>query len=295
MGEEIDIDSMEVDAFGYAGYFEGGFDSSVYAKNSLAIYKVLSQFKEIKPSAADSIIARAHEGTFGDINGAPSNTTFTTTAMATAERVKVLMEMIMFLQMDPQNFEKFFQYGCWCFPDGARSVIGGYGEPRDGADMVCKRYHKCQQCINQDYVDCPEWAGYKYRGIIDKKTGKKRIECLNKSGCRKDHCECDSKLAQDLAEYEMLWDPMLNQQYGGFDRTTECPLQDVRSNNVNNEHECCGKYPNRFPYVSKSQSGELRKCCKSKTYDPRTLACCHDGELRAAGSCMTYDEYKQSL
>ena len=36
---------------------------------------------------------------------------------------------------DP-SFDKFFQYGCYCFPDGEKAVLGGYGEARDGADLV---------------------------------------------------------------------------------------------------------------------------------------------------------------
>merc|ERR1711933_131423 len=33
----------------------------------------------------------------------------------TVNRVEVLMKMIMYLQVDP-SFDKFFQYGCYCFP-----------------------------------------------------------------------------------------------------------------------------------------------------------------------------------
>lgn len=40
---------------------------------------------------------------------------------------------------DP-SFDKFFQYGCWCFPDGEKNVLGGYGEAKDGADAVCRIY-----------------------------------------------------------------------------------------------------------------------------------------------------------
>lgn len=39
------------------------------------------------------------------------------------------------MSSDP-SFDKFFQYGCYCFPDGEKSVLGGYGEARDGADQV---------------------------------------------------------------------------------------------------------------------------------------------------------------
>ena len=42
---------------------------------------------------------------------------------------------------DP-SFDKFFQYGCYCFPDGTNQVLGGYGEARDGADLVTFNFIK---------------------------------------------------------------------------------------------------------------------------------------------------------
>ena len=39
-------------------------------------------------------------------------------------------------------------------------------------------------------------------------------------------------------------------------------------------------------YVSKNSKGDLRKCCLTKTYDPRQLACCQHHELKAVGTCF---------
>lgn len=224
-------------------------------------------------------------GGFGDINQGPQSPGV---QAASSKRIQMLMKMIMYLQADP-SFDKFFQYGCWCFPDGEKQVLGGYGEAKDGPDSVCKKYHSCQRCIDSDYVDCPVWAPYKYDGKIDKVTGKKIIRCKNKPGtCRRNHCECDKKLAEDLAEYEMVWNPTLSLQMGGFDRVNECPQHQERAANSgnDNEHECCGNYPERFPYVSKNTKGDIRRCCNTKTYDPRTLACCQNDELKEVGTCF---------
>jgi hypothetical protein len=223
-------------------------------------------------------------GGFGSINEGPNSPGV---QAASAKRIQMLMKMIMYLQADP-SFDKFFQYGCWCFPDGEKSVLGGYGEAKDGADQVCKKYHNCQRCVDHDYVDCPEWAPYRYSGKIDKATGKKVLKCNNKPGtCRRNHCECDKKLAEDLAEFEMVWNPTLSLQMGGFDRTAECPSGEKRSNSGNdNEHSCCGVYPERYPYVSQNQKGDTRKCCLTKTYDPRVLACCQHHELKEVGTCF---------
>lgn len=71
-------------------------------------------------------------GGFGTINEGPNSPGV---QAASAKRIQVLMKMIMYLQADP-SFDKFFQYGCWCFPDGEMNVLGGYGEAQDGADSV---------------------------------------------------------------------------------------------------------------------------------------------------------------
>jgi hypothetical protein len=101
-----------------------------------------------------------------------------------------------------------------------------------------------------------------------------------------------------LAEHEMMWNPKHHQLNGGFDRHSECKIREERTikTTQDNEQECCGKYPDRFSYVSKNNlNGDRRKCCVSKTYDPKVLACCHDGDLRQAGACMTQEEYLATL
>lgn len=260
----------------YEGELEG-FDIEQF-RESEAVNRVLNQamFQQAN-------FQRGQSGGFGGINSGPNSPGV---AQSTASRVEVLMKMIMYLQVDP-SFDKFFQYGCYCFPDGEKSVLGGYGEARDGADQICKKYHNCQRCINKDYNDCPEWAPYKYKGLQDATTGQKYLECLNKEGsCRRNHCECDKRLAEQLAEYEMAWNPQYSLAFGGFDRSKSCPAVDKRTNNNNdNQHECCGTYPDRYPYVSESETGVLRKCCDTKTYDPRVLACCQDNVLKQHGTC----------
>lgn len=270
-----DVDDYE-DLDEYEGELEG-FDIEQF-RESDAVNRVLNQamFQQAN-------FQRGQSGGFGGINGGPNSPGV---AQSTANRVEVLMKMIMYLQVDP-SFDKFFQYGCYCFPDGEKSVLGGYGEARDGADQICKKYHNCQRCINKDYNDCPEWAPYKYKGRQDPTTGQKYLECLNKEGsCRRNHCECDKRLAEQLAEYEMAWNPQYSLAFGGFDRAKSCPAADKRTNNNNdNQHECCGNYPDRYPYVSESETGVLRKCCDTKTYDPRVLACCQDNVLKQHGTC----------
>ena len=68
------------------------------------------------------------------------------------------------------------------------------------------------------------------------------------NSCRRNHCECDKRLAEQLAEYELAWNPEYSMAFGGFDRAKSCPAVDKRTNtNNDNTHECCGAYPERFP------------------------------------------------
>ncbi|CAG5109819.1 Oidioi.mRNA.OKI2018_I69.chr2.g4303.t1.cds [Oikopleura dioica] len=205
---------------------------------------------------------------------------------ANAKKLEVIMKMTMFLQADP-NFEKVYKYGCWCFRNGEKSVLGGSGNTIDGADRACKAYQQCHKCMDNDYNDCPAWVPYRFEGKIND-DGRKTITCLNQEGsCRRNHCECDKKLAEDLALHEMTLNP-LNRRDFGFEPEQACKKADSRSISTSHatETSCCGVYPNRFPFVSNRNQGEsLRKCCLNKTYDPRKLACCPGHEVKNHGTC----------
>lgn len=45
--------------------------------------------------------------------------------------------------------------------------------------------------------------------------------------------------------------------------------------------QCCGEYPERFPY----RAGESKACCGSMTYNPKILQCCPGNEIRPIGMC----------
>ncbi|CBY34091.1 unnamed protein product [Oikopleura dioica] len=140
--------------------------------------------------------------------------------------------------------------------------------------------------IATNYVESPS---EKMTGMgIIKEDGSKELKCLNQEGsCRRNHCECDKKLAEDLALHEMTLNP-LNRREFGFEPEMACKKADSRSTSTSSatEQSCCGVYPNRFPFVSNRNQGEsLRKCCLNKTYDPRKLACCPGHEVKTHGTC----------
>ena len=46
---------------------------------------------------------------------------------------------------------------------------------------------------------------------------------------------------------------------------------------VEGQRECCGYYPERYPY-----NWEIgRRCCYDRVYDRRDYQCCAGGEIRA--------------
>ena len=62
-----------------------------------------------------------------------------------------------------------------------------------------------------------EEVGYSYDLNIDDQTGEKSIECTNRRGtCRRNICECDKKLAEQLGKYESEWDESLHRNRGKF-------------------------------------------------------------------------------
>ena len=91
--------------------------------------------------------------------------------------------------------------------------------------------------MDNDYNDCPAWVPYRFEGSrakmilvfikiifigIVKEDGSKELKCLNQEGsCRRNHCECDKKLAEDLALHEMTLNP-LNRRDFGFEPELAC-------------------------------------------------------------------------
>ena len=46
--------------------------------------------------------------------------------------------------------------------------------------------------------------------------------------CRRSLCECDKKLAEDLAGVEYNWVPLYHKNWGGFDKDTYCVAEQTR-------------------------------------------------------------------
>ena len=66
-----------------------------------------------------------------------------------------------------------------------------------------------------------------------------------------------------------------HQHKSGFDTEVECISTGSKS-----VRQCCGEYPDRFPF--KTLDG-LRSCCGDKTFKTGIYMCCSDGSV--AVSC----------
>ena len=97
----------------------------------------------------------------------------------------------------------------------------------------------------------------------------------NGPNCASRACSVETKFVREIAHWQLsnLADTAYLHK-NGFNSVVEC----ATTPGVFSERQCCGAYPNRFPY--RTLSGE-RQCCGSKLYlKSDLLNCCADGSLK---------------
>jgi len=206
-------------------------------------------------------------------------------------RYKHMEKLINFYDQSITNITKYWTYGCWCFQMGDFPLRLGNGSPVDNVDKICKRHKECYQCAKKDAGtgDClPEETGYRFAASFDGVTGATVVQCLNPEGsCRRNICECDKAFASRLpqaAESSDGWNGAHHAHYGGFDSRSSC-LARIHTPGSEHKVECCGEYPDRFPYrFAKDNSG--KQCCGATSiFSQETHDCCDDDVVRTNGSC----------
>jgi len=207
-------------------------------------------------------------------------------------RYQHLEKLISFYDQDIANITKYWSYGCWCFQMGDNPLRLGNGQPVDDLDRTCKKQKECYLCANKDEKErrnqnCyPDETSYKFNAVFDQVTNQPVVQCLNKKGsCKRNICECDKAFASNLKANENLW-LFQNSQYSGFDQRANC-LARISTPGGGGGHveECCGEYPNRFPY-KKRLDGKKTQCCASKTlYQAESHECCNNDFVAALGTC----------
>ena len=163
-------------------------------------------------------------------------------------------------------------------------------------DEACEKWHRCRRCTWLDDPSCDprRMYGFEQRKRMDSNNNyipdSFEINCdsdANTTPCMKNRCECDNELARTLyvlagfASNSETVTPIEDLHYwllidAGFDPTTDnqCkpepvepkPVESGGSNPCANggctggSHTtaCCGTYPNRFSYSTKTH-----ECCSN--------------------------------
>jgi hypothetical protein len=164
-------------------------------------------------------------------------------------------------------------YGCWCFFDDGdftRRAGRGKGGAVDAFDATCRRLQLAYRCSIMDAQDrneiCHPW-GQSYAminpEIIHKSTEDVATICASVTDtlCAQEACIIEANFLNEL--YQLIDDNMSMvdsfKHDSGFDVSQEC----VRTVEVHGDNECCGSFPERYPYRV-----DVRECCDGLTSAP---------------------------
>lgn len=176
------------------------------------------------------------------------------------------------------------EYGCWCYFDELHGK--GKAEPVNDLDAYCKSLHEGYECILLDAEtasqSCTPWTQI-YNQPSTVMVGDDQIlaNCVLANptdDCAARSCAVEGKFIKSVSGWAFFNDLETNNYShaaGNFDVATEC----VNKVGVQSEKECCGDYPNRFPFRTMSGS---RECCGSSTFDNAILQCCSDDTVGIA-------------
>jgi len=143
-------------------------------------------------------------------------------SLSPAEKKKEFLGKLIGYFQPEARAENFINYGCWCFNDD-NDVTKGHGHPVDRVDETCRSHSYCYQCTKMAF-DCSVYSGYKYFGREDV-NGTRSMECLNdefgdpSEQCRHTLCECDKRLAQQLAKHTSAWSIENHEKFGDFEQS----------------------------------------------------------------------------
>lgn len=176
--------------------------------------------------------------------------------------------------------DTYTNYGCYCWIDGVDAGVIGGGQTHDVTDHHCKELYRCYKCVKNDYSKSYSEVDY----FVDFTTGSngRELDCtVNAQQDAENICECDKRFAEAIAETEQLClsDPAgadssngpycMDESYrtttgtvpgtsnaGSFDPKTCTDGHDHDSSSTGKD-QCCGIYPNRYPYDE-----NVEECCQ---------------------------------
>merc|ERR1712228_1032508 len=200
-------------------------------------------------------------------------------------------------------------YGCWCRFQAEPGWSKGKGQPVDDFDVGCKDLNRGYTCLQMDYPNCdvfgetrtnPTDALYQAPAILGSETNQEIIDAcisnnpmLSSSGperrCRQDTCVVESNfvlgLIIQLRQGILIEDSYQHQN--NFNPRSQCTAGSNGGQNGIFETQCCGNYPDKFPYKTTKDGTPFRGCCGEKTFFV-DRHCCKDAaisKIAKAGFC----------
>lgn len=192
------------------------------------------------------------------------------------------------------DIDAIWGYGCYClFGADWRKA---HGKPVNEVDSICQKLHHCYKCARIDGAEedstCdPAFESYAAPVVKDIDNQGIWVSCETGpnagDNCKIRSCCCDIMFAQGLLDIffsGVVFDPTLKHELG-WDFEGNCPrptCNDPSGYCPAPVKECCGAYPERFPFAPKNGA---RGCCVNKTYNTLMLECCDNGVTKKVGEC----------
>jgi hypothetical protein len=195
---------------------------------------------------------------------------------------------------------EFANSGCWCYLDGTHGK--GRGKPLDEKDELCRVLHHNYECLIMEGICGDEPWNINYSTDVNGDTSFTYFALLGMAGvqatteeqmvnacetqlsedCHKKVCKVEMNFARQMIIKKTELVVLDTLHANGFDPLTDasCEVEAGFDSGKN----CCGDYPNRFPYKTNARDGSGRQCCGSKTYNDQLFQCCADN-VENLGSC----------
>lgn len=198
------------------------------------------------------------------------------------------------------NYLSLFDYGCWCY-NPATGFGKGRGKPLDAFDTECRKLAHNYECLIIETVNNAEnaceneepWttsynldpAGYMhiFNGNIDGVLD----ACITGNAgnvCATNVCKAELKFAAvTIAAAGMDGYSASKKHDNGFDAREEGKCEAAQRDTTEDfERECCGSYPEKFPYKRTASRG----CCNDRTFDVNNLQCCKSSLTYVGDICQ---------
>jgi len=187
----------------------------------------------------------------------------------------------------PLNLQKIWNYGCWC--NMGANLLKGIGLVIDDYDQACQNMQRCLRCAEMDAdkngYDCnPRTDDYTARMRFNGKSLLANCDEMNEGNpCGTSLCTCETQFISEVMDN--LWSGAFydssNLHENGFERETSCMSGVIGQP----QFECCGLYPQRFPYNVNQQDCCTDDVTYGKSYNPATQECCDGKSVADLASC----------